>query len=492
MRLNKIFICKRKYLKIIMIILKKINNDFLFLTLSTIFGTIIKFIFSIYTKKHINPTDVGMFSAFSLITVYLNYFQLGTLNAYNRDYPQLLGGKEYKKAIILKNNVLSYVLICYTTIISFVILIIIYRYYYRGIKYVLCSSLLVFSVLTNVINNFGSYTSKINGDFNYSAIVYIIQSFLGVIFGIIIIKYYGYVGLYSETLIYSIIGCILLTKYIWTNYKFTIDFRVLKYLFWSGIPLMINNFIWTIVGSIDRFLIIKFIDIKNLGYYTIANMAFSTIMLIPHTISHVFYIKLSKEYGEYKNNQKLVMSANKYTFICSYITSFICFFAFVVIPFFVNYLMPKYRHGIYPAQILIIGVTIYSSTLLYGNIFTIIKRNKILLQNSTYLCIYNLFISLFLVLIIKKSIEYVALGTSISYSLYSCLLIYRIKKILKIKIKNLFCCSWIPVLIAVIPCIFYYYIGNNYIVEILVIFLFGMIFTLLYSYKVLYRKCFQL
>lgn len=435
-------------------LIKKLKNDFIFLTFATVLGSFIKLFYSVFSKKMVEPADYGIFSAICIISTYLNYLQLGTMNAYNRDYPQLRGAKRVNEAKEIKDATLTYLLIVYGSVMIAALFVIPYLSSkndyssFQTVGYVFA----FVGALFTVVNAFATFSAKMEGKFNYAASVYIIQISVGVGLGLWLIHKFGCFGLFAEGIISSVIGCVMLYKYWMKDFRINLNCKLIWGLLISGIPLLVNNLIWTVVGSIDKFVILGFMDTTTLGYYSIATMGFSTMVLIPQTMSNVFYIKVNEEYGKTGNKVHLISSSQKYTFISALCTGFICLVAFYALPIFVDLVMPNYKNGVEAAQIIIIGVAIYASTLLYGNIFTILKEHKALLINSVCLCIFNAVLSVSLVAFGGRNIENVARGTSISYALYSVLLVIRLIKISKLSFWSFFYYSWLPVLSAVVPC----------------------------------------
>lgn len=454
--------------------LRKLKNDFALLTFGTVIGSMIKFFYSVYSKKLVDPSDYGIFVAVSIIATYMNYIQLGTLNAYNRDYPQLLGKGEAGKARRVKNATLTYLLIAYFTVVLIAEIAIIIIGKVKGFSRNQTAGyaiIFVYSFLV-ILNSYATFSVKMENKFNLSAVVYIVQTLGAVVVGLIAIRSFGYIGLYVEGLVSCLIGCVLLYKFWLKGFRFTFDVVLIRSLLVSGIPLLINNLIWTVVGSIDKFVILGFMDTTTLGFYSIATMAFSTMVLIPQTMSNVFYIKVNREYGKTSDKVLLIKSSQKFTLLSALCTGVICLGAFFILPVFVDLVMPNYKDGVTAAQIIILGIAIYSSTLLYSNLFTILREHKSLLVNSISLCIFNIIFSVLLVLIKGRNIDNVALGTSISYALYSILLVLRLKKITNLSVGSFFFSSWLPVLCAIVPCILLNTVSvNNWIRLIIAIIL---------------------
>jgi len=161
------------------------------------------------------------------------------------------------------------------------------------------------------------------------------------------------------------------------------------------------------------------------------------------------------------------------------------------LPIFVETVMPKYNTGVPAAQVIILGIAIYSSTILYGNIFTILRLNKQLLTNSIFLSVFNIIFSVLLVLIVKRDIVQVAYGTVISYALYSFLLILRLKKISGLSIGTFVITSWLPVLITLILCLVFNSIPVNLFIKFgMSIGFYSVIILILYREKL--KNLFQM
>ena len=245
----------------------------------------------------------------------------------------------------------------------------------------------------------------------------------------------------------------------------------MKIMIISGLPLLINSLIWTLVQSVDKFVILGFLTTDDLGVYSVPLMGFTTMVLIPQTISQVFYIKVSHLYGANKDEKQLLEKASYFTNITSFISGAACVGVFYIMPIFVQMFMPMYTDGTSATQILIIGVAIYSTTMLFGNIFSVLKLNKSLIANSVALCIFNVIFSTGLVVFVERSINMVAIGTGMSYALYSLLLMVKLSRKFNYSFLKLFANSWLPLLAIVIPGVLYYMlIENIYVAATLALF----------------------
>ena len=422
-------------MRIFTTLLKKLKSaDFILVTISTVACSAMSFVFSVYSKSIVPTFPMGIYSTCLIVQTYMNYAQLGVLNAYNRDYPQALGRKDYDNAAKLKNTAMTFMLLVYLLIfVVFEAWVLVFYHgkigvdesmTYYAFGYAMCPIL----ILLKSFDDMSNATVRMNGLYNKSAIIGFIRTILALGIGVIALKLFGYYGLYGMTVSSAVLGILLFRKDSFKGAKLDFDFPFMKTMILSGLPLLINSLIWTIVQNVDKHVILTFLDTDALGVYTVPTMGFTTMVLIPQTISQVFYIKVSHLYGANHDEKELLSKAGYFTTITAAISGAACVMVFYIMPVFVQHFMPRYTNGNGATQILIIGVAIYSTTMLFGNIFSVLKLNKSLIANSVALCIFNVIFSSALVVFVAKSINMVAIGTGLSYALYSLLLIIKLSK----------------------------------------------------------------
>ena len=126
--------------------------------------------------------------------------------------------------------------------------------------------------------------------------------------------------------------------------------------------------------------------------------------------------------------------------------------------------MPKYAGCIEASQVLLIGAIIYSASVLYSFIFSIMQWNKALINNSIWLCIFNTVCSLSYVLLFGKDIKFVAIGTATSYVLYSILLLYKLSVKFEKSFIKLVYATLGPIMKMCVPALICYVVCTNKIV----------------------------
>lgn len=469
-------------------ILLRVGGEHVFFVFATILTAGVHFLFSIYVKKYIMPFEYGIYSSCVLVQTYLAYIQLGTLNSFNRDYPQLIGARNTKEAEKYKNVVFTYLLLVGLSVITvaFIILLIYQRKRDLDIRYLLGVFLCVIISVLNLIENFGNYRARIDKGFKFVGVVMLLE-LLSVLAGLVLIPRYGYYAIYVYSILTALIGIAFFFRTSYSDIKVHIELLVLKNIIIAGAPLLINGLVWTVLNSIDKFLILGHMNTERLGMYGIAQNAFSYMVLIPSALSQMFYAKMGREYGEKNSIKALSGTALEYSRVLVMVTSIMALSAYFGIPVLVNTIMPAYIEGVGAAQILIIGLAIYASTMINGNILTILKKNSILLRNSLFLCIFNLAFSSLMIKVNGACIESVAYGTSISYAVNAVLLVKCVSEATDTNMTDLLRASAVPVCLSVLPGILVYHFVENKIIGFIVAI---MIVILIYSliYKDFFKK----
>ncbi len=453
------------------VILKRLLNltqksgDYFYYVLATVMNSGFHFIYSMYVKAYVAPLEYGMYSTCLLMQTYLTYIQLGSMNAFNRDYPQLLGAGKTLDAKRYRDTTFTFLFLAFSTA-CIIICIVLFIMHCKGavdIRYLIGFAFCAVTTFVTIIENFGANRSRAEGKIKFVSSVILVEM-ATLLIGALIVAKIGYYGIYVTTLLGMFTGVICYMNRSYGDISFVIDNKLLASILISGLPLLVNGLIWTIVNSIEKFIIIGFINTEALGLYAIAQNAFTYMVLVPTAISQLFYVKMGRVYGETKEVKVLNETAIRFTGILAVVVSYLCVFAFFLSPLLVEKLMPNYMGGIRAAQILILGLAVYAPTLVNGNILTILRENSAILRSSLYLCALNTVCSCMYILIFGPKIESVALGTVTAYISRTFIIIYQLKICANCKVSALMKCSVYPVLVVIFVTVVSYSTFNNCII----------------------------
>lgn len=377
-------------------------------------------VYNVIMRRYVPPYDMGIYTSVNLIILYMGYAHIGVLNSYNRDYPQLLGAREKIKAEKMRNAVFTFLIALYflITVGSVVAGYLLYNKDFKLFIGVCCAGVISAG---NSMFTFFDFTNKSQKKFVKSSVNYLLKTTAIIIIGLITISQFGYIGIYSG-LLAGVVVTIIINADIIKEIRFNFDIKLTCSLVASGLMLLVNNFVWTLMQSVDRLVILKFLNMEQLGVYSVALLGFSTMVIFPQSLAQVFYVKLSRKYGNQKDENILFKDTAKFTKIIASITTIVTVFAYYLLPIFISYCMPMYKDCVKSSQFILLGVSLYGGTLLFGNVLSVLKKNSVLIISTIVLCALNLVLSSIAVILSPK-IESVAIATSISYGIYALILL---------------------------------------------------------------------
>ncbi len=461
-------------------------SDYIVSVLSTGIHAVLVFAYGIFVRHYVLPIEYGAYTTANIVLTYLNFLHLGVLNSYNRDYPQAVGASNCEKMSALENTTVTYIGIIYLIIGIIVSVIAQILVMFGRINDRIANGvcLLCVSALLSNLSNIGATKCKAKGLFFDAARIHVISTLVQVIIGGAFVFAIGYYGIYIALILCSLSSIIQMRTHFKTV-RLSIEFPLLRTLIITGIPLLVNGLIWTLIMTSDQFIILYFSGSEQLGLYSVAQTIFSIMILIPQAVSQVMYIKLSNYYGMTTNKAGLLKITEKYLFVISIINCAIMMVVYTIIPLFTKVFMPAYLEGVSAARILCIGVAIYGGTMVYGNLFTILKKNKQLFKATICLCIANIFFSCALVMVFGFKLELVAYGTAASYSIYSLILIFNTSKMFTKSLAVLIVDSyWIITLFIILTIVVNAFVGNTIIRYLIIgVFLFFLMCICIFSVK---------
>jgi O-antigen/teichoic acid export membrane protein len=387
---------------------------------ATLLSAGLSFVVGVLTRNMLGPEQYGYWLTVSMLFSFVPLFQLGTVNAMNRDVPFYLARKDYMRAQEIKNLTLSFIftlplfLVVIFLVISGLLFFIDISYEYQ-IGFLLASFISFFIFLSIYVEMY--YKSEQN--FRMASKLVSVKSVSQSLLTLLFIYFIGYEGLYIGMLLALIIEVIMGRKS-FQGFKFQFDLNKYKKLIETGFPILLVGLIWSILIASDRLIITIFMTPKDLGNYGVGMLIFNSMMLLPQVIGQVLYPKIvelvSKE--KYDEIKQFYWKVNK---ILAVTVGLIVAVGYFLFPVFINHFMPDYKAGIKTGQILILGI--YPLTLVgfAANYFNATYNQKVYIYIQITTIVSNLIFSIAF-LQFRYDISSVALGTSVSYLLYSLLM----------------------------------------------------------------------
>jgi len=395
-------------------------------TVSGYVSSVINFFVAIVVRRILSPYLMGIYAQLALIFEYAKYCHLGAIDSLDRQIPVYRGGGDEKTAAEAANVGISFSLLASVVCACVIIVFGIIRR--PAIEPALNHGLYVISllVITQIVCSFYVTLVRTRHLFGvlsrYVVLLAVSDLFLkfalGVKFGVVGILLGSVLSLFAGfAYLYRVTG-------IRFHIAFPVNIRVLKTLLAIGFPLLMAGFTFMVLKSIDRIMILSFLGKEPMGYYSIAIMMHSFAFQLPNLIYTVLFPRFYERFGRLKENVKeLRPLLEGPTLAFSFIFPVIIGIAVILLPLFIRKVLPAYHEGIPAANILLFGTVFLSITNMSGYLLIALKKQARIVFIGVFSIICNILLNLYFIKILKMGITGIALGTGISFFLYSLVLI---------------------------------------------------------------------
>lgn len=371
----------------------------------------IGFLKGMVNAKFLGPELLGILGNLTLILGYCSYLNLGVLNSMNREFV-LYEDNEPNKAKEVVSTAFSY--LCLISI-GFIILAIGSIVVYNNTFGVYLAIIFIIAI-TEQFRNFYTNYFRLKNDYNMINIIEILYSIIAFIITIMLINRLEIFGV-LVAMLFCGITIILLGIMKVREIKFKINNLILRDLIKVGIPLVIYNLGFHILTTIDRWIIIKFLDDMQLGYYTFASTMVSATLVFITSLLFLLYPKVIKSFNENQSNG-IIEKVYSYTklleigSVCLFLVGLIC-----ITPF-IDIFLPLYHSSIKSYNLLVLAI-ILNNISYFANAYIVSnKKQKYLVYMQCVSIIMNFTLNLFLVRY-GLGIVGIALGTMITNFIYS-------------------------------------------------------------------------
>lgn len=362
-------------------VLEQIRNNKLirtgtFYSIASTTSSVLAMIVGFLNMRWLGPELLGIWQSLNIIVSYMPIAQLGIQSGLNLELPIALGQKDDKKAMLLVSTglryaiVLSLILIIATSV-TFAVLAV------RGTdpKFLFGFAAVSFLIVTSCYKLHYIATYRSANAFDRLTKIYWVDIVVtaGLIYCIYRYQYYG-------LLLFYVVKDFVHTCLLWyfAPYRhIRPDFgkSSFKILLKRGIFMTVYNETKGVIESFPRVILLHFGGVVQVGLFSPALTIGTMMNLIPNQISQFLHPQFGYKYGQTKcarDNWPFLRALYIYAPLC--ILPF-AIFGWVVMPFLLEYIFPKYIDSLWPIRIMMIGFLF--STTYFGRGFLItIKAYK--------------------------------------------------------------------------------------------------------------------
>lgn len=321
----------------------------------------------------IAPESYGQFTG---VGVFLGYFLLGhggVLNGISREIPYEFGRKNEEYGKSLANSAFVFTIFLSLLTACVFLGIGVYQFYIgRKLISLIYLSYSVIGGLRLLNTQFLPRLYFKNKDFNKLSIQNV-KIGIGMLLTVIFVYFFGIYGLLLRGGVLAGYQLLLLFKNKPFKLHFVLKLKHLKTLFITGFPIflvgqvnplwitVLNTYIFSVGGAL------------NMGLYALSGIVQGAIGVIPVAFGSVIYPRMTQMLGERKSIKSILKANLRPIFFQFGVVLIIAIIAAIVLPFFIDYALPKYSGGVKAAQWMLF-IPVAQSFGAFNNIYNVVKR----------------------------------------------------------------------------------------------------------------------
>jgi len=400
--------------------LKHLSNspfvkEFLLFSSSSIIKHGSGFMVTVIVAKILGPTRFGLWNILSLLIAYSSIVHLGVINAMNRDVPFFKGQGNLQKVDEIRRVSLGFILV--STVSACTVMAIVTMFIKdTAFKSSLRFMILLFSCIQ--IYNYLEIYLKSDKRFNMISYQQFIFDITYPLIAIPLAVAYGLPGYILGRSIVVFIVALVIIKLVPFDLRPRFCWQETIRLIRVGFPIMSAGLLYGLLTTVDRWVIISFLSVKELGYYSPAIMVMSFLMMIPMIIAQQVYPRMSETFGSTSSYIGLKKWIFRQSIMALIITALLVIPAYFIFPFIVHKFLDAYVPGITAMKIILIGQLFLPLTGGLGNFLNTVSKQVYYMAVQGLAVLANL---LFSIIFVKMGlgINGVALGTTVTYLIYS-------------------------------------------------------------------------
>ncbi|MCL5267422.1 MAG: oligosaccharide flippase family protein [Bacteroidetes bacterium] len=381
-----------------------------FVLSSNLLRLISKFLSSVVSAKILGPTSYGFYNLMDLIVKYGPLLNLGVASGISRDIPISLGRGDLAQAEtlndagftgLLATGLLSFVVICSTSFL-----------FYSGLA-LWGITFAAASIVTNAVFEYQIMYLYSYSNFKRASFLISVNSVTNLVATISLVYFWGIHGQFVAILLVPVV--VIMVAYLkgYHSFKFNFSLRIYKGIVKIGFPLILVGIGYTFLITIDRVIIAKYLGVEQLGFYSLAIMAFVFSQQVPIAISQVIYPKMNFKFGVDTNPRGLEYTAVLPSLILSLVMPLAMVVSMLFLPPIVKMFLGEYTNGIVSSEIILIPVSFYGV-----NILNTIFKIKELIVSLLSAIILKVAISIILIRL-HFGIDGVAVASAVSLIAYT-------------------------------------------------------------------------
>jgi O-antigen/teichoic acid export membrane protein len=311
---------------------------------------------------YIDPHDMGIWASANLALTYAVLLLAGVQNGLSRELPYYLGAGDDGMARRLASTTLFYTAGgCVATVLGSMGTAVFLASQHADRKVMWALAGVTVLILCNFYQNYLFVTFRSKNSFGHLAQVQ--TWYAALVVATLPIFLFGYGGLLLRAAALGAVATYLMHRA--RPMRVSPSWRTDSFLLLvkTGIPIFATDYITNAAKTLDRVALLKFGGVEEVGLYALAVSAFSAFQVVPQSVAHYVYPRMSHHYGRTNDPRLLWTMAWKTNLIVLGAMLPIALAGYWILPFAVKLLFPKYIAGTHAAQISLFSAVAYGGSM---------------------------------------------------------------------------------------------------------------------------------
>jgi O-antigen/teichoic acid export membrane protein len=378
----------------------------------------------------------GLRNAFLLGLRYEAASDLGTYNAMVREVPFYRGSDDDDKAERIMSSVFGanivYALFTGTVCILISLYLKVIHFNALYVDMVFFFGLLI---IANKIKVFYSCKFIVEKKITVLSRLDIFSGFISIVICIPLAYYFSLRGLFSGLLIVDLIYIACIFFLVRQIPSIKVSMPLIRELMKIGFPMTITLLSFTLLTSADRVIIITMLSEESLGYYGIATILFFIVYSIPEAIHSITSPRFMEKLGRHKDIHQIKHYFIEPTVLIAYFMPYLLAVFYFAIHIPIQYFLVEYIPSINVIKILIPGFFFGAVSMLPLFICYALNKQVRIIIIVLPMIMLNLILN-YLFIRSGWGINGVAIGTDISFFVFSSLMIWYTLKQFEVSIEE--------------------------------------------------------
>lgn len=340
----------------------------------------LSFFKGIYAAKYLGPSLLGTYSIIILMLEYLRFSNLGLISAMNLESSVNKNNEGYTQKVI--NTTFTY--LCWMGI-AYIILAMIIRY---GLGQFIAADIqpyffvIAYAGFMAQIKIFTVIYARLHEKYHWINLIEFTSNVIQIVIVILFVQAHKMGALIGSIISSSTITFILCCGIIYRKKirLIKLEFTFVKSLVVIGIPILLYALCQEVFLSIDRLVIIYFLDRESLGFFSLSRTIVSSTLVLLSSFTFLYYPKVLHAFNlnNSPNTEDLVAKFKKYSSLLNTIGVGIGIIGMILIKPFITLFLPEYHTSILLYRVLILGI-IFDRSAYFADTFLVSNKMQMTL-----------------------------------------------------------------------------------------------------------------